>query len=201
MSPPCATGRPRNVTGTTLLFRLRGLRGDRVDPAVIGTRIASEPGADLVDKPVRLSSLVSFRGEKRRLGGKELRGLVRERVERAARGPREAPLDEGEPEAVAWALLRTLHSLGDPDLDDLEAVRLGHEAPADKRYAQAGGDRLRPERALRRGTRPCPARRAPSPQPREHLECPHPQCRRAARHRLPHHSSTSDRSASSDAHL
>ncbi|MGI5410289.1 NACHT domain-containing protein [Streptomyces chartreusis] len=127
-----------------------------MDPTVIGTKIASGlvgplvkrlfaqagPGAGLVDKPVRLSALVSFRGEKRRLGDKELRRLVRELVERAARETREAPLDEAELDAVAWALLRTLHSLGDLDLDDLEAVRLGHEALADKLYTQAGGDRL-----------------------------------------------------------
>ncbi|WP_327593958.1 NACHT domain-containing protein [Streptomyces chartreusis] len=127
-----------------------------MDPTVIGTKIASGlvgplvkrlfvqagPGAGLVDKPVRLSALVSFRGEKRKLGDKELRRLVRELVERAARETREAPLDEAELEAVAWALLRTLHSLGDLDLDDLEAVRLGHEALADKLYTEAGGDRL-----------------------------------------------------------
>lgn len=53
-----------------------------MDPTVIGTKIASGPvgplvkrlfvqtgpGAGLVDKPVRLSALVSFRGEKRKLG-------------------------------------------------------------------------------------------------------------------------------------
>ncbi|WP_228044382.1 NACHT domain-containing protein [Streptomyces ferrugineus] len=127
-----------------------------MDPTVIGTRLASGlvgplvkrlfvhegPGAGLVDKPVRLSALVSFRGEKRTLGVKELRKLVRELVERAARETREAPLDEGELEAVADALQRTLHALGDLDLDDLEAVRLGYEALADRLYRQAGGDRL-----------------------------------------------------------
>ncbi|MEV8434638.1 NACHT domain-containing protein [Streptomyces chartreusis] len=127
-----------------------------MDPTVIGTKIASGlvgplvkrlfvqagPGAGLVDRPVRLSALVSFRGEKRKLGDKELRRLVRELVERAARETREAPLDEAELEAVAWALLRTLHSLGDLDLDDLEAVRLGYEALADKLHTEAGGDRL-----------------------------------------------------------
>ncbi|WP_374103999.1 hypothetical protein [Streptomyces sp. Tu102] len=65
-----------------------------MDPTVIGTKIASGlvgplvkrlfvqagPGAGLVDKPVRLAALVSFRGEKRKLGDKELRRLVRELV-------------------------------------------------------------------------------------------------------------------------
>lgn len=117
-----------------------------MDPTVIGTRLASSvvgplvkqlfvregPGAGLVDRPVRLSALVSFRGEKRTLGEKELRRLVRELVERAA--PAEA-----EPEAVSDALVRTLHALGDLDLDDLQAVRLGHKALAEKLYTQAGG--------------------------------------------------------------
>ncbi|MFJ4785368.1 hypothetical protein [Streptomyces sp. NPDC088794] len=53
-----------------------------MDPTVIGTRLASSligplvkklflregPGAGLVDKPVRVSALVSFRGERRTLG-------------------------------------------------------------------------------------------------------------------------------------
>lgn len=56
-----------------------------MDPAVIGARLASSavaplvkklfvqegPGAGLVDRPVRISSLVSFRGEKRTLTDKD----------------------------------------------------------------------------------------------------------------------------------
>ncbi|WP_438817803.1 NACHT N-terminal Helical domain 1-containing protein, partial [Streptomyces clavuligerus] len=41
-------------------------------------------GARLVDKPVRISGLVSFRGERRTLGEKELRRLATELVDRAA---------------------------------------------------------------------------------------------------------------------
>ncbi|WP_369272652.1 hypothetical protein AB5J55_24090 [Streptomyces sp. R11] len=63
-------------------------------------------------------------------------------MERPARETPEAPLDEGEPAAVAGALQRTLHALGDLDLNDLEAVRPGHEALADQLHTQAGGDRL-----------------------------------------------------------
>ncbi|MEU8989619.1 hypothetical protein AB0C98_24835 [Streptomyces sp. NPDC048558] len=127
-----------------------------MDPTVIGSRLASGlvgplvkrlfvregPGAGLVGKPVRLSALVSFRGEKRTLGERELGKLVRELVARAARETREASLDEGELAAVAGALQRTLHALGDLDLDDVEAVRLGHEALAEQLHTQAGGDRL-----------------------------------------------------------
>jgi hypothetical protein len=59
-----------------------------MEPAVLGGKPASGlvgrmvrrpfrpdgPGAGLVHKPVRLSALVSFRGEQRTLGEKEVRG-------------------------------------------------------------------------------------------------------------------------------
>ncbi|MBC2903913.1 NACHT domain-containing protein [Streptomyces sp. PSKA01] len=124
-----------------------------MDPAVLGARLASGlvgplvkklfvkegPGAALVDRPVRLSALVSFRGEKRTLGEKELRKLVRELVGRAARETRESPLDDTELEAVTDALELTLYALGNLELDDVQAVRLGHEALATTLYVQAGG--------------------------------------------------------------
>lgn len=127
-----------------------------MDPTVIGTRLASSlvgplvkklfvregPGAGLADRPVRLSALVSFKGEKRTLRNRELRKLVRELVERAAQETREARLEPGELEAVAHALHRTLYALGELDLDDMQAVRLGYEALADRLFAEAGGDEL-----------------------------------------------------------
>jgi energy-coupling factor transporter ATP-binding protein EcfA2 len=127
-----------------------------VDPSVVGTKLAAGlitplvrklfvsegPGAGLVERPVRLSALVSFKGEKRTLGEKELRKLVRELVHRAARETREAPLDTAELEAVSDALERTLHALGDLDLDDVQAVRLGHEELAARLSAQAGTEAL-----------------------------------------------------------
>ncbi|MGW0837596.1 NACHT domain-containing protein [Streptomyces prunicolor] len=123
-----------------------------MDPSVVGTKLAAGlitplvrklfvsegPGAGLVERPVRLSALVSFKGEKRTLGEKELCKLVRELVHRAARETREAPLDTAELEAVSDALERTLHALGDLDLDDVQAVRLGHEELATRLSAQAG---------------------------------------------------------------
>ncbi|MDV7218973.1 NACHT domain-containing protein [Streptomyces prunicolor] len=127
-----------------------------MDPSVVGTKLAAGlitplvrklfvsegPGAGLVERPVRLSALVSFKGEKRTLGEKELRKLVRELVHRAARETREAPLDTAELEAVSDALERTLHALGDLDLDDVQAVRLGHEELAARLSAQAGTEAL-----------------------------------------------------------
>ncbi|WP_455353649.1 NACHT domain-containing protein [Streptomyces sp. SYSU K217416] len=111
-----------------------------MDPAVIGARLASSavaplvrklfvtegPGAGLVDKPVRVSGLVSFRGEKRALTEKDVAKLAAELVRRALRtGERPVPPDEEQ--AVADALARTLLALGDLDIDDVQSVRLGHE--------------------------------------------------------------------------
>jgi hypothetical protein len=139
-----------------------------VDPSVVGTKLAAGlvtplvrklfvsegPGAGLVERPVRLSALVSFKGEKRTLGEKELRKLVRELVHRAARETREAPLDTAELEAVSDALERTLHALGDLDLDDVQAVRLGHEELAARLSAQAGTEASCPAAARPSTTRP-----------------------------------------------
>jgi hypothetical protein len=127
-----------------------------MDPSVLGTKLASGlvaplvrrlfvsegPGAGLVERPVRLSALVSFKGEKRTLGEKELRKLVRELVHRAAHETREAPLDTAELNAVADALERTLRALGELDLDDVQAVRLGSGKLAAELSARAGGPAL-----------------------------------------------------------
>ncbi|QLH23278.1 NACHT domain-containing NTPase [Streptomyces sp. Rer75] len=117
-----------------------------MDPAVIGARLASSavaplvkklfvqegPGAGLVDRPVRISSLVSFRGEKRTLTDKDLRKLAAELVERAmaGAGPGERPIPADEAEPLTDALARSLHSLGDLTMDDVQAVRFGHRVLA-----------------------------------------------------------------------
>ncbi|MGY0017758.1 NACHT domain-containing protein [Streptomyces sp. YJ-C3] len=111
-----------------------------MDPAVLGTRLASSvlvpalkkllvqegPGAGLTDRPVRLSALVSFRGEKRTLTDQDLARLAGKLVAGAVEGPGEAPFPYDEREAVVHALTRTLRSLGDLGMDDVQAVRLGH---------------------------------------------------------------------------
>lgn len=134
MSPTPEIHNLRNVTGATLR---------RMDPAVIGARLASGvaaplikklfvregPGAGLVDRPVRLSGLVSFKGEKRTLTEKDLTKLAGELVHQALRtGERAITADERK--AVVNALSRTLHALGDLSLSDVEAVELGHGALA-----------------------------------------------------------------------
>ncbi|TGB05715.1 NACHT domain-containing protein [Streptomyces sp. MZ04] len=114
-----------------------------MDPAVIGTRLASAavtplikklfvregPGAGLVDRPVRLSALLSFRGEKRTLTEKDLAALASALVRQALRTG-ERPVTPDEERAATDALTRTLHALGDLTLSDLEAVELGHAALA-----------------------------------------------------------------------
>lgn len=117
-----------------------------VDPAVIGARLASSvvaplikklfvkegPGAGLVNQPVRISSLVSFRGEKRTLTEKDLDKLAAELVAQATRhtGPGERPCPADEDELVAEHLATTLYALGDLDMNDVQAVQLGHQGLA-----------------------------------------------------------------------
>ncbi|MCP3753895.1 NACHT domain-containing NTPase [Streptomyces sp. TBY4] len=122
--------------------------GLRLATAVIGPLVrkffvADAPGAGLVDKPVRLSGYVSFRGEKRTLTESDVRALAATLVEQALRtGERPIPADERD--AVTDALAATLHALGDLTITDVEAVRLGPEAFA--RELRRAGDH--PERHL-----------------------------------------------------
>ncbi|MEW2622660.1 NACHT domain-containing protein [Streptomyces sp. NPDC048106] len=128
-----------------------------MEPTVLGGRLASAaigplvrklivadgPGAGLVDRPVRLSALVSFRGEKRTLGEKDVHRLAERIVTRAVESPGEAPFPAAEQTAVAHALARRLLALGDLEMDDVQAVRLGHRDLATRlRDATAGFDGL-----------------------------------------------------------
>ncbi|MFF4315071.1 NACHT domain-containing protein [Streptomyces sp. 900105755] len=111
-----------------------------MEPAVLGGKLASSlmgpllkklfvadgPGAGLVDRPVRLKSLVSFRGEKRALVEKDVHKLAEHLVRQAVDSPGEPPFRTGEQIAVADALARRLLAFGDLDMDDVQAVRLGH---------------------------------------------------------------------------
>ncbi|MFB7833503.1 NACHT domain-containing protein [Streptomyces sp. NPDC056056] len=130
-----------------------------MEPALIGTRLASAaigpilkkllvsegPGAGLTGRSekVRLSSLVSFRGERRTLTEKDVRKLAATLVSRSAEGPGERPFPADETEAVTDALATTLLALGELDMDDVQAVRLGHTALARRlRDAAPGPDGL-----------------------------------------------------------
>ncbi|WP_225837623.1 NACHT domain-containing NTPase [Streptomyces sp. NK08204] len=113
-----------------------------MEPTVLGSKLASGligplvkklfvpdgPGAGLVDKPVRLSALVSFRGEKRTLGEKDVRKLASRLVTEAVASPGERPFPADEETAVTDTLAGRLLALGDLDMDDVQAVRMGsHE--------------------------------------------------------------------------
>ncbi|MCY0928270.1 NACHT domain-containing protein [Streptomyces sp. H27-H1] len=128
-----------------------------MEPTAIGIKLASAvigplvrkffvsdaPGAGLVDKPVRLSGYVSFKGEKRTLTESDVRALAAALVEQAlSTGERRIPADEQE--AVTDALATTLHALGDLTITDVDAVRLGPQAFA--RELRRAGDH--PERHL-----------------------------------------------------
>lgn len=91
-----------------------------------------QPGAGLVGKPVRIATMVSFRSEQRTLTRRNLEKLARELVDRGVRaaGPHDPPAAE-EHEAVALALADALASLGDLEMDDVQAVRLGPEGLAE----------------------------------------------------------------------
>ncbi|MFE5794401.1 NACHT domain-containing protein [Streptomyces sp. NPDC056503] len=124
-----------------------------MEPALIGTRLASAalgpllrkllagdgPGAGLTgtDRPVRLASLLSFRGEKRTLTEKDVRRLAATLVTRTCEGPGERPFPADETEAVTDALAANLLALGDLDMDDVQAVHLGHQALARRLRAAA----------------------------------------------------------------
>ncbi|MDJ1138029.1 NACHT domain-containing protein [Streptomyces iconiensis] len=123
-----------------------------MDAGIVGARIASSvvaplvkrlfvtegPGAGLVDRPVRVSGLVSFTGEKRTLTARDLERIAEEVVRRtvADMGPHEAP-SPGERERVTVRLSLALQALGEIGLSDVEAVQLGHTDFARALHAQA----------------------------------------------------------------
>ncbi|MGW3633467.1 NACHT domain-containing protein [Streptomyces sp. NPDC005122] len=122
-----------------------------MEPAVLGGKLTSSlvgslvkklfaadgPGAGLVDKPVRLKDLVSFRGEKRTLDEKDVHKLAEHLVHQAADSPGEPPFRVSEQAAVTNALARRLLAFGDLDMDDVHAVRFGHRELAKQLHDQA----------------------------------------------------------------
>ncbi|WP_405790987.1 NACHT domain-containing protein [Streptomyces sp. NBC_00029] len=129
-----------------------------MDPVNIGIRLASTAvgplvkklfvteggGAGLVDKPIRISGHVSFKGEKRSLTEADLRTLAAKLVTQALRTGGERPIAADERQAVTDALAQTLRGLGELKMTDLDAVRLGSAAFAGALRAAAG----HPEREL-----------------------------------------------------
>ncbi|WP_416963644.1 NACHT domain-containing protein [Streptomyces sp. Agncl-13] len=106
--------------------------GARLASSVVGPLVkklfrTDGPGAGLVDRPVRISGLVSFRGELRTLTDVELRKIAEELVERAAlsTGVSER-LPSFEKRAVVNAVTHSLCFMEHIDMDDVQAVQLGH---------------------------------------------------------------------------
>lgn len=115
-----------------------------VRPLVARMFVRETDGAGLVDRPVRVSALVRWRGaEKRSFNSLDMWKLTQELVSRAVEvNPHEAPVKSEERQQVAEALATTLFALGDVDMDDVEAVRLGHQALA-QRLSGAAPDATR----------------------------------------------------------
>ncbi|WP_373302121.1 NACHT N-terminal Helical domain 1-containing protein [Streptomyces griseoviridis] len=136
-------------------------------PLVRRLFVRDGPGAGLVDRPVCLSALVSVRGGIRTLG--ELRSLVEELVRRAAREAGGIRPAEAEPGAVVVALARSLRSLGDLHLDDVQAARPGPREPAaalrtgPATRGRHGSPARRPRRCTPAGQRPACTSRTSSP--------------------------------------
>ncbi|MEU8787146.1 NACHT domain-containing protein [Streptomyces sp. NPDC048637] len=90
-----------------------------VAPLIRKLLAADGPVAEPVDRPVRISRLLSFTGEKPTLSERELYGLASALVERAS-----SDRPDAENQAVAAALARTLHALAAIEMDDVDAARL-----------------------------------------------------------------------------
>ncbi|KUF15581.1 NACHT domain-containing protein [Streptomyces silvensis] len=75
---------------------------------------------------------MSFRGEKRTLTEADVRKLAGHLIRKAAATPGEPPFPPDEETPVTDALARRLLALGDLDMDDVQAVRLGRRALAEK---------------------------------------------------------------------
>ncbi|WP_348273531.1 NACHT domain-containing protein [Streptomyces sp. DSM 40868] len=89
--------------------------------------VTDGPGAGLVDRPVRVTNLVSFRGEKRTLSDAELRKIAEELVGRAVQSTGTSErLPNFEQRAVVNAVAHSLSSLGHLEMDDVQAVQLGY---------------------------------------------------------------------------
>ncbi|MFF8657193.1 NACHT domain-containing protein [Streptomyces huasconensis] len=132
-----------------------------MDGGTVGLRVASAviapllkrlllpapkaPGASFQERPVPVRRLMAFSREHRALSEDDLHRIARELVRRAVRaaGPYDPPVGADEKDAVALALTRTLHALGDLDMDDVQAFALGPEELAAELSRRAGPETRR----------------------------------------------------------
>ncbi|MGW0734910.1 NACHT domain-containing protein [Streptomyces sp. NPDC002851] len=124
-----------------------GAVGLRIASAVVAPLLkrlvlppAKAPEAEYGDRPVPIRRLLSFATEHRVLTEDDLHKLARELVRRAIRaaGPHDPPVAPDEHDAVGQALTRTLHALGDLDMNDVQALALGPERLAAELSRRAG---------------------------------------------------------------
>ncbi|OKK02846.1 ATP-binding protein [Streptomyces sp. CB03234] len=113
------------------------LASSAITPLIKKLFVQEGSGAGLTGQRIRLSRLVSFRGEQRTLTERDVRKLAARLIADALAVPGEPPFPHDEAQAVADALTRTLLALGDLDMDDVQAVRLGHRELADRLRAAA----------------------------------------------------------------
>src|SRR5690606_886114 len=106
------------------------------------------PGGGLVERLVRLSARVYSRGEKRSRTEQDGRSLAARLVRQAAESPGEAPSPRDEETAVTDALTARLLVLGDLDMDDVQAVRLGYRELARTLHLRAATRHLSADAAL-----------------------------------------------------
>ncbi|MFD7015385.1 NACHT domain-containing protein [Streptomyces sp. NPDC059928] len=112
-------------------------------PIIAKLFVKEGPGAGLVDNPVKVSRLVRWSGEKRTLGSLDMWKIARELIAAAVdANPHEPPVASDEREALADALASTLSALGELDMDDVQAVRLGYRELA-RRLSAARPDATR----------------------------------------------------------
>ncbi|MFC7303641.1 NACHT domain-containing protein [Streptomyces monticola] len=127
-----------------------------MDGGTVGLRIASAvvtpllkrlllpapkaAAAEYAERPVPIRRFLAFAKEHRTLTEDDLHKLARELVRRAVRaaGPHDPPVSPDEHDAVGQALTRTLHALGDLDIDDVHAFALGPERLAAQLARSAG---------------------------------------------------------------
>ncbi|MBW5425093.1 NACHT domain-containing protein [Streptomyces sp. BG9H] len=129
-----------------------GTVGLRIASAVIAPLLkrlllppAKAPGAHYQDRPIPVRRLMAFSREHRTLTEDDLHRIARELVRRAVRaaGPYDPPVGPDEKDAVGLALTRTLHALGDLDMDDVQAFALGPEKLAAELSRRAGPETRR----------------------------------------------------------
>ncbi|MFD0447542.1 hypothetical protein ACFQ10_42705 [Streptomyces indonesiensis] len=143
-------GRAPTPRGRGCCGRRHGGAADRFGSGRAGDQTTAAAARERARRGVRRTArtdprLLSFAKEHRTLTEDDLHKLARELVRRAVRaaGPHDPPIGPDEHDSVGQALTRTLHALGDLDMDDVHAFALGPERLAAELSRRAGPDTRR----------------------------------------------------------